>query len=74
VQERLRVLWKADTFHGANLKFGSASIFQKHHGSYWKRAGDAYEQRPNMLVVPNPTALKVRQLDFPFHDLFKKFS
>src|SRR6185436_8893948 len=40
-----------------------------HHGADRKRPRDADQQRLNVLVVPDPPTLEVRQLELALHDL-----
>ena len=45
------------TLNRSRLKPHLTTSFQQHDGANWKRSGNADQQVPNMIVVPDPAAL-----------------
>lgn len=66
---RVRAGRKVDAFDWSHLEPRLPARLEKHHGADRKRPRDADQQRLNVLVVPDPPALEVRQLELALHDL-----
>ena len=58
--------------HRAYLEACLPARLQQHHRADGERAGDAHQERPDVLVVPDPAPLEVGQLDFPGDDLVEE--
>jgi hypothetical protein len=48
---------------------GIAAGLGQHDSATWERPFDSDEQRPDVLVIPNPASLKIRKLKFALYDL-----
>jgi hypothetical protein len=55
-----------------NLEPRAAAGLEQHHRADREGAGDAHEEGLDVLVVPDPSALEVWQLELPLHDLGQK--
>ena len=70
----MSIFWNPvfDAFNRPGLKAYLSSSFQEHHSADWKGTGNAGQKIANMVVIPNPTTLKIRQLNFAFRNLSKQ--
>ena len=59
---------QVDALDRTHLEARLSAGLEQHHGADRERPCDADQQRPDVLVIPDPAALEVGQLELSFDD------